>query len=121
MSHFAQIENNVVVRVIRIDQETLDTGAWGDPSTWVQTSYNTYGNKHPENRPLRGNFAGIGHTYDPVNDVFYSPSPFPSWVLNNSWLWEAPIPIPTDGKMYGWDESFVAWVEVDESELNKRI
>ena len=121
MSHFAQIENNVVVQVIRIDQETLDTGAWGDPSTWVQTSYNTYGNQHPENRPLRGNFAGIGYTYDPVNDVFYAPSPFPSWILNSSWTWEAPVPMPTDGKKYGWDESVLAWVEVDESELNNRI
>ena len=112
MSYFAKVENNVVTQVIRIDQETLQTGAWGDPSTWVQTSYNTYGNKHPENRPLRGNFAGIGYTYDPANDVFYAPSPFPSWVLNSSWLWKAPVPMPTDGKAYGWDETITSWVEV---------
>jgi hypothetical protein len=127
MSHFAYVPTivdgkGIVEQVIRIDQETLDTGAWGNPSDWIQTSYNTYGNQHPENRPLRGNFAGVGFTYDAVNDVFIAPSPFPSWVLNQStWLWEAPVPSPQDGKMYGWDEALVAWVEVDESALNKRI
>ena len=121
MSHFAKVVDGIVEQVIRIDQDTLNTGAWGNPADWIQTSYNTYGNQHPENRPLRGNFAGIGYTYDPVNDVFYAPSPFPSWILNSSWTWEAPVPMPTDGKKYGWDESVLAWVEVDESELNNRI
>ena len=114
MSHFAQIgHNNVVIQVIRIDQKNLNTGAWGDPSAWIQTSYNTYGNQHTlGGTPLRGNFAGVGYTYDAANDVFIPPSPFPSWVINSSWLWEAPVPMPTDGKMYGWDESTTSWVEV---------
>jgi hypothetical protein len=128
MSHFAYVPTivdgkGIVEQVIRIDQETLATGAWGSPFDWIQTSYNTYGNQHRlGGTPLRGNFAGVGFTYDTANDVFIAPSPFPSWVLNQStWLWEAPLPAPQDGKMYGWDESLVAWVEVDESELNKRI
>jgi hypothetical protein len=127
MSHFAYVPNifdgkGIVEQVIRIDQDTLNTGAWGNPSDWIQTSYNTYGNQHLlGGTPLRGNYAGVGHTYDVVNDVFYAPSPFPSWVLNSSWTWEAPVSMPTDGKKYGWDESVVAWVEVDESELNNRI
>lgn len=112
MSHFAKVVDGVVEQVIRIDQETLSTGAWGNPNDWIQTSYNTHGGQHPENRPLRGNFAGIGYTYDAVNDVFIPPSPFASWVLNSSWLWEAPVPYPDDGKQYGWDESVVNWVEV---------
>ena len=112
MSHFAKIVNGVVEQVIRIDQDTLNTGAWGNPSEWIQTSYNTHGNQHPENRPLRGNFAGIGYTYDAVNDVFIPPQPFDSWVLNSSWLWEPPVPYPDDGKQYGWDESVTNWVEV---------
>ena len=99
MSHFAKVVDGIVEQVIRIDQETLNTGAWGNPSDWIQTSYNTYGNQHPENRPLRGNFAGIGYTYDAVNDVFIPPQPFPSWLLTSSWLWDAPVPMPTDGKM----------------------
>jgi len=112
MSHFAKVVDGVVEQVIRIDQETINTGAWGNPSEWIQTSYNTYGNQHPENRPLRGNFAGIGYTYDAVNDVFIPPQPFASWVLNSLWLWEAPVPYPDDGKQYGWDESVTNWVEV---------
>jgi len=118
MSHFAYVPHIVdgkaiVEKVIRIDQETLNTGLWGDPLMWIKTSYNTYGNKHPENRPLRGNYAGVGYTYDAVNDVFYAHQPFPSWVLNQStWLWEAPMPMPTDGKVYRWDEPSVSWVEV---------
>lgn len=115
MSHFAFISEIVdgkaiVENVIVIEQETLNTGNWGDPSRWIQTSYNTLGNKHPQNRPLRGNFAGIGDIYDVVNDVFYSQSPFPSWVLNQStWTWESPTPIPTDGNPYEWDEETVSW------------
>jgi len=81
---------------------------------WVQTSYNTYGNQHKlGGTPLRGNFAGIGYTYDSVNDVFYAPQPFPSWTLNNTtWLWEAPVSMPTDGKVYKWNESITNWEEV---------
>lgn len=118
MSHFAYVPNiidgkGIVEQVIRIDQETLNTGLWGDPLKWIKTSYNTCGNQHPENRPLRGNYAGVGYTYDAVNDVFYAPQPFPSWVLNQStWLWESPVPMPTDGKVYRWDEPSVSWVEV---------
>ena len=117
MSHFAYVPNiidgkGIVEQVIRIDQETLELGHWGSPFDWIQTSYNTYGNQHPENRPLRGNFAGIGYTYDAVNDVFIPPQPFPSWLLTSSWLWEAPTPMPTDGKRYGWDEATTSWVEV---------
>jgi hypothetical protein len=122
MSHFAYVPTivdgkGIVEQVIRIDQETLDTGAWGNPSDWIQTSYNTYGNQHPENRPLRGNYAGIGYTYDSVHDVFIPPTPFQSWILNSStWLWETPVPAPQDGKKYGWDEALVAWVEVPAKE-----
>ena len=113
MSHFAKIENGIVTQVIVIEADVLATGLWGDPASFVQTSYNTQGGKHPEGRPLRGNFAGIGFTYDKVNDVFYAPQPFPSWVLNNTtWTWEAPVPMPTDGKMYKWDEATTSWVEI---------
>ena len=112
MSHFAQIVDGIVKQVIVAEQDFVDAL----PGQWVQTSYNTYGNKHPENRPLRGNFAGIGYTYLAENDVFIPPKPFPSWVLNSSWLWEAPVPMPTDGKKYGWDEATVSWIERDNSQ-----
>ena len=116
MSHFAKVVDGKVTQVIVAEPEFFNTFVDSSPGQWIQTSYNTYGNKHPENRPLRGNFAGIGYTYDAVNDVFIPPQPFPSWVLNSSWLWEPPIPMPTDGKMYGWDEATTSWVELPVTE-----
>jgi hypothetical protein len=112
MSHFAKVVDGMVTQVIVAEPEFFDTFVDSSPGQWIQTSYNTLGNKHPENRPLRGNFAGIGYTYDAINDVFIPPQPFPSWLLTSSWLWEAPIPMPTDGKRYGWDEATTSWVEL---------
>lgn len=112
MSHFAKVCDGKVTQVIVAEKEFFDTFVDSSPGTWIQTSYNTYGNQHPEGRPLRGNYAGIGYTYDSVNDVFYAPQPYPSWILNNNtWLWESPIPYPTDGKRYIWDETITNWVE----------
>ncbi len=107
MSHFAKVVDGIVEQVIVAEQDFVDTL----PGQWVQTSYNTYGNKHPENRPLRGNYAGIGYIYDSVNDVFIPPQPFSSWLLNSAYLWEAPVVAPQDGKQYRWDEDTVSWVE----------
>jgi len=109
MSHFAKVTDNKVTQVIVAEQDFIDNL----DGTWLQTSYNTHGNQHPEGRPLRGNYAGIGYTYDFTNDVFYAPQPFPSWALNNTtWLWEAPVAYPTDGKVYKWNESIINWEEV---------
>jgi hypothetical protein len=121
MAHYAHITNGIVDQVIVADQEFIDSGAVGDASEWIQTSYNTRGNVHyapDSNTPdggvaLRGNYAGIGYTYDPVADAFYAPQPYPSWVLSPlTILWEAPVPYPTDGKLYSWDEATTSWVEV---------
>jgi hypothetical protein len=123
MAHFAQIdENNRVIRVLVIDQETLDTGNWGTPSSWVQTSYNTIGGKHYDQDrvedsgvALRYNFAGVGYTYDADKDAFIAPKPFPSWILNEDTCdWETPVAYPDDGKMYRWDEDVTNWVEITE-------
>ena len=113
MSHFAKVLDGVVIDVIVAEPEFIETYVDPNPGVWIQTSYNTHGNQHPEGRPLRGNYAGIGYMYDSVNDVFYAPQPFPSWTLNNStWLWESPIPYPTDGKAYVWSEDTQNWVEI---------
>jgi hypothetical protein len=112
MSHFAKVLDGKVIQVIVAESEFFDTFVDTTPGTWLQTSYNTHGNQHPENKPLRGNFAGIGYTYDHLNDVFYEPQPFPSWTLNtNTWLWESPTPHPSDNKFYRWDESTTSWIE----------
>ena len=113
MAHFAHITNGVVDQVIVIDAETLATGSWGNPSEWVQTSYRTQGGQHPEGRPLRKNYAGVGFSYDAQRDAFIPPKPFASWVLNeDTCLWGSPVPMPTDNKMYTWDEATTSWVEV---------
>lgn len=114
MGHFAKVVNGKVDQVIVAEPEFFTSFVDTSPGQWIQTSYNTQGNQHTQGgTPLRGNYAGVGYTYDAVNDVFYAPQPFPSWSLNtNTWLWEAPTPMPTDGKLYVWDEPTVAWKEV---------
>jgi hypothetical protein len=113
MSHFAKVIDGKVTQVIVAEQEFFDTFVDTSPGAWIQTSYNTQGNQHPEGRPLRGNYAGIGFTYDATNDVFYAPKPFNSWALNeDTWLWEAPVAMPDDGKAYTWDEETINWKEI---------
>jgi hypothetical protein len=120
MAHFAKLDqNNVVTDVIVVNNIDLLTAGglesemmgvaflirWsGGYSNWKQTSYN--GN-------IRKNYAGIGYTYDSARDAFIPPQPFPSWVLNEeTCLWDAPVAMPNDGKIYNWDESSNAWLEV---------
>lgn len=113
MAHYAKVNNGIVEQVIVAEADFFNTFIDTSPGTWIQTSYNTNGNQHPNGTPLRGNFAGIGYTYDATNDVFYAPKPYASWILNEStWLWEAPIAMPTDGKKYRWDEATTNWIEV---------
>jgi hypothetical protein len=114
MSHFAKVENGIVTQVIVAEQDFINSGYVGDPSSWVQTSYNTTAGQHPEDRPLRKNYAGIGYIYDSERDAFYAPQPFPSWILNeDTCIWGSPIPYPTDGKGYLWNEEKQAWDEVE--------
>ena len=113
MSHFAKCVDGVVVQVIVAEPEFFETFVDSSPGTWIQTSYNTRGGQHPEGRPLRKNYAGIGFTYDSVRDAFIPPQPFASWTLDeDTCLWNAPVAYPTDGKLYSWDEATLSWVEV---------
>jgi hypothetical protein len=112
MSHFAKVENGLVTQVVVAEQEFIDTGALGHG--WVQTSYNTIGGVHTQGgTPLRGNYAGVGFTYDATNDVFYAPQPFDNWVMNSSWLWVPPIAMPVDEYFYTWNQETTAWVQGD--------
>jgi hypothetical protein len=115
VSHFAKVENGKVVQVIVAEQDFIDSGVLGHG--WIQTSYNTKGNLHVlGGTPLRGNYAGIGDTYDEVNDVFYAPQPFPSWTLSTTtWTWESPIPYPADGKLYIWNEQNLKWDDISQT------
>ena len=110
MAHFAKVEDGIVTQVIVAEQDVIDSGLFGDG--WLQTSYNTHAGQHPEGRPLRKNFAGVGYTYDAERDAFIPPQNYPSWTLNeDTCLWEAPSPYPEDGALYLWDENTLSWVE----------
>lgn len=120
MAHFAKIGlDNLVIDVLVVaNRETMDSSGIEHEAigveflknltgheAWVQTSYN--GN-------IRKNYAGIGYTYDSQRDAFIPPKPYASWILNEeTCLWEAPTPIPTDGKIYDWDENTVSWVQIN--------
>ena len=104
MSHFAKVVDGKVTQVIVAEPEFFQTFVDTSPGEWIQTSYNTHGGKHPEGRPLRKNYAGIGFTYDKTRDAFIPPQIFPSWTLDeDTCQWIPPKPYPADGN-YVWDE-----------------
>jgi hypothetical protein len=118
MAHYAQIDsNNIVTQVIVIDnKDTADANGVEKEyigaafcerlfgGTWKQTSYN--GN-------IRKNYAGIGYTYNADIDAFVAPKPYASWTLDANAQWQAPTAMPTDGKMYSWNEETQTWVEAN--------
>ena len=116
MAHYAKIDkNNIVIKVLVIDEETVNSGAFGNPLSWIQTSYNTHEGQHSlGGTPLRKNYAGVGYTYDKDRDAFIPPQPYPSWILDeNTCQWNAPVVYPTghdpDGPGYVWDEDNITW------------
>ena len=118
MAHFAELdETNTVKQVIVVhnnelldendnesEQKGIDFCVNLLGGTWIQTSYN---------QTIRKNYAGVGMSYDSVRDAFIPLKPYESWLLNESACrWEAPLPYPTDGKNYLWDEATISWIEV---------
>lgn len=102
MAHFAKVENGIVTNVIVAEQEFIDSGVFGDPSLWIQTSYNNN---------IRGAYAGIGYTYIENLDIFIPPKPFPSWILDEeAGEWKAPVAKPEEGKWI-WNEYNQEWIE----------
>jgi len=125
MSHYAKINNGIVVSVIVAEEDFFTNGHFVDtsPGSWIQTSYNTRAGVHygQDGKPdggvaLRANYAGLGYIYDATNDVFYQPQPYPSWTISApTWTWTPPVPYPTDvgtpeaPKRYTWNEETKAW------------
>jgi len=117
MAHFAELnENNVVARVIVIHNNELIDNEGNESEqkgidfcvnllggNWIQTSYNG---------TIRKNYAGVGYIYDPVNDWFFAPQPYLSWILDSEAQWQAPISRPIDDKSYAWNEETLSWDEV---------
>ena len=137
MASFAEIdESSIVIRVIAVsDEDTQDENGNEVESigaefcnkllggTWKQTSYNTAMGIHRlGGTPLRGNYAGIGYTWDEDNNIFYGKKPYPSWVLNTTTAsWHSPIgDAPDDltdeekaaGTFYEWNEGTGAWDKI---------
>lgn len=127
MAHFALLDDNNIVTFVTVGRDE-DNGKEAELSartgqTYKQTSYNTRGGIYytpgtstpdpDQSKALRKNYAGIGYSYDPTLDAFIPPKEFASWLLNTTTgLWEPPIPYPTDGKVYRWDEDTQSWVEI---------
>lgn len=110
MGHYAKVEDGIVTQVIVADgPDWCEQNLGGE---WVQTSYNTVGGVHSGGKfPIHKNYAGIGYTFDGIG--FAAPQPYASWVLNSqSYLWEAPVAVPDDGKAYTWNEESLSWVEI---------
>ena len=113
MAHFAKIENGLVTSVIVVhNNELLLNGVESESKgqefcrnlfggEWIQTSYNNN---------FRKQFAGVNFLYDETSDVFIAPKPYPSWLLNGSHEWSAPVAYPADGKIYVWDEASLNWI-----------
>ena len=123
MGHFAKVSNGIVTKVIVAESDFFNNFVDDSPGKWIQTSYNTRGGVHyqpntnepsaDQSKALRKNYAGIGYTYDTAKDAFIPPQPFNSWILNkDTCLWDSPVPYPTDGKLYKWNEEILNWEEV---------
>ena len=114
MAHYAFLDsNNVVTEVITgIDENELIEGL--DPETWYGNFRGQVCKRTSYNGNIRKNFAGIGCTYDSVRDAFIAPKPFNSWTLDEAACrWQAPTPMPTDGKSYYWSEDDLSWREIN--------
>ena len=137
MAHFAKLgSNSKVIQVLTLNngdmlnadgvedetvgQQYLERHNNWPAQMWIQTSYNTSAGAHRlGGTPLRGNYAGIGYTWDEDNNIFYPKSPYASWVLNTTTAtWHSPIgDEPNDltaeeiaaGTRYVWNEGTGAW------------
>jgi hypothetical protein len=103
MANFALVnQDNLIVTVVVADKEYIDSGALGDPANWI------------EDTPERKGTAGVGKTWDPIDQAFIGEQPWPSWFLNRDFEWEAPVPRPEDGNVYRWHEEILNWVRCDD-------
>ena len=118
MAHFAKLdETNNVIGVHVLNNEVITNADDNEQEQigidfltqlhggiWKQTSYNAN---------IRKNYAGIGFIYDETRDAFIPPQPYNSWILNETTCrYEAPVPYPSDNKMYEWDEDIINWIEI---------
>jgi len=120
MAHYAKIGiGNIITKVHVLNNEVLMKDGEENEQQGLEFLQNLYNNKDlyiqtSYNGTFRKNYAGVGYTYDQTRDAFISPQPYPSWLLDeDTCRWEAPTPMPDDGKMYNWDEDTTSWVIVE--------
>jgi hypothetical protein len=123
MAHFAKLNStNTVVEVVVVSNDAINNLPFPESEsvgivfleslfgkeenvTWKQTSYN---------QNFRKNFGAVGYTYNDRLDAFIPSNICPSSILNEeTCLWEHPVPYPTDGSIYNWDEPTLSWVKVE--------
>jgi hypothetical protein len=114
MAHYAFLDNNnIVTEVITgIDETELIEGL--DTETWYGNFRGQTCKRTSYNNNIRKQYAGIGFTYDAVNDVFVAPQPYPSWSLDNNFDWQPPTPRPEEG-LWCWNEDTQSWDEIIEN------
>jgi hypothetical protein len=121
MAHWAEIDNNNKVIRVTVGDNNAPEGDKGYQwlvdnlgGTWIECDPHTYGGKNLAGvKQLRKNYPGPGYTYDATNDAFYGPQPFPSWILNQeTFVWGAPTPKPTEEGTWVWDESQIKWIDL---------
>ena len=113
MAHYAFLNaDNVVTEVITgIDETELIEGLL--PETWYGNFRGQVCKRTSYNNNMRKNYAGIGYTYDTARDAFIAPQPWASWVLDEATCrWTAPVPMPSEGGPWAWDEDTESWVAV---------
>ena len=129
MAHYAFLDANFVVTEVITGIDETELIEEQTPEVWYglfrgqtckRTSYNTRGGIHydsetnepsaDQSKAFRKNYAGIGYSYDESRDAFIPPQPYSSWTLNEeTCLWDSPVPYPTDGEMYTWNEETTSW------------
>ena len=120
MAHYAFLDdNNIVTEVITgIDETELIEGL--DTETWYGNFRGQVCKRTSYNGKIRKNYAGMGYSYDSALDAFIAPKPFESWLLVEATCqWTAPMPYPTDGFTYSWNEAELSWELRDFSEPNE--
>lgn len=111
MAHYAFLDDNNIVTEVIVGIDELELIEGIDPETWYGNFRNQICKRTSYNNKIRKQYAGIGFSYDPINDVFIVPKPYPSWSLDSNFDWQPPVAMPIDGKRYYWNEENLTWDE----------
>ena len=113
MAHYAFLDENNIVTEVIVGKDETELIEDLEPETWYGNFRGQVCKRTSYNGNIRYNYAGIGYTYDPIDDAFIAPQPYPSWALDSKKQWQSPVPHPQDGKMYYWNEELGEWHEAE--------